>query len=267
MTWGKKRFWGEGWGNGRPAGGPLMWTNDGTSNKAMPANIAEAAALLSVAGANGNTIGLYHFGAPASGNVSDSSGNGKTLTASGTWAYQQTVSGWVAKSIKSTAGTSAQLIDNTLANVNAQSYTLYLWAHVSVITTIRTIMHLGDVFDDSLSAQTIAAPPRLSLGNGFNNARVNGTSDPTAAPRPFVLSGAAGVDITAGVKCLLCTDQEAIASGVFAANGTELMFGGNGTDSWQPSTTDYLFGMLVDSAHSATTIKSVLQTAGWTIPW
>lgn len=238
---------------------PLVWTIDATSNKATPANLAEMNSLLTSAGIAGASVeALYLFGAPASGNVADSSGNSKTLTAAGTLAYQQTVTGWTARSIRTTAGSAGHLSNATFGNANASDCTVILYALVASASTFRALMHIGGDFDASVCFE-LNSSPALLLGRGNGAGRQAGAFDPTGSVRPFVLTSDAGVSANG------YTNQEEIVPGSPAngASGTELKFGGDGTDSWQPAGTDYVWGCRLSKALSSVEVAALLASAGW----
>jgi hypothetical protein len=239
-----------------PSYGGATWSLDATSNKALPANATEANAILAAAGVSGSTVSLYLFGAPASGNVSDGVG-GKTLTATGTLAYQQTVSGWAAKSLNTTGGAAGIAQNNTFSNVNAAAYTIYFYAQLAIEGGTRTIMKFGDLFDDDACIEQSAAS-RLVCGEG-DGTRTTGGSDPTGQVRPYALS--------VGANVVVANDLETIAVGTRACNGTTLVFGGDNTQTNLPGSVKYLLGWVVDATHSSVNIKAVFQAAGWTVPW
>jgi hypothetical protein len=240
----------------RSAGGQT-WSVDATSGKALPVDAAEAAALLTAAGVTADTLALYHFGVPASGDVTDSSGNSKTLTAGGTTrAYQQAVTGWTAKSLKTTAGSAGKLTNNTFGNVNATSYTVILYALLAAGTAQRSIMRIGGSFDDDACLE-MTSGELLSVGEG-NGTRSNGASTIHGQVRPLVLR----IDDT-GNTVDGFTDAEKVVGGPQTCNGTELCFGGDNTQTHFPATCDYIFAWVIGAALTDQQLYDLLTEAGW----
>lgn len=236
------------------------WTVDATSGIGTPLTEAEAEAVLTDAGVGSpNVTSLWKFGTPASGDVSDSIG-AKTLTASGTWSYQQSVSGWSTKSMKSTAGTSGILTNTSFGNINANSYTVFLLAKTSVEGGTRSIFGMGDIFDDDACIE-ITSTPRLQVGEG-DGTRTVGGSDPTGSTRWIVLR----IDDT-GNTVDGFTSQEKIIGGTQACNGTRIFFGGDNVQTWFPGNTDYLLAFITPVALTNTEIKAVLTSLGESPGW
>lgn len=230
---------------------------DATSSKAMPATNAEATSLLTAAGISANTLGLWLFGGAASGNISDSSGAAKTLTVTGTTTYQAAVTGWTATSWVPPAGALGMAINTTFPNVNASTPTLIIYAELVASGASRTIARYGDAFDDDCTFEETITP-RIQGGEG-DATRTVGASDPTGAVRPYAIS--------CGSSVILASDQESIAVGTKAANGTTLTFGGDNGTTWWPNNSKYVLGWLIDAALSSAQIKTLFQTMGFSIPW
>lgn len=235
------------------------WSTDATSGYALPADGTEAAALLAAASISATTLGMWIFGSAASGNITDASGNSKTLTKSvgSTVAYQQAVTGWTATATVFTANTEGMFSNNTFPNINATTPTLIMYGELVTEGALRTVMRYGDAYDDDCVMEQNTTP-RILGGEG-DATRTTGGSDPTGAVRPYAIS--------CGASVILASDQESIAVGTKAANGTTVTFGGdNVTTNW-PFVGKLVFGWLIDAALSSAQIKTLFQTAGWTIPW
>jgi hypothetical protein len=239
------------------------WTVDATSGIGTPLTEAEAEAVLSASAvAAPNVTSLWRFGSPASGNVPDVVG-ARTLTASGTWAYQQAVTGWAIQSMRSTAGTAARALNTTFGNVNANSYVVFLLAaHLSSITSTRTLWRFGNTFDDDACVEyTSSGSNRIQVGEG-DGTRTSGTNDPTGAARWHVLR----IDDTANTVDLF-DDQEKIVGGSQACNGTELCFGGDNNQTWFPGSTDYMLAFVHAGTMTNAEIKAALTQLGHSPAW
>lgn len=240
------------------------WTLDATSNEATPLTEAEAEALLSAGGvASPNVTSLYKFGTPASGNIADTGAAGKTLTVPGgdNWAYQQAVTGWSILSLKSTANTACNAYNATFANVNANSYVVFLLARVTAVSAVnRTLFRFGDTFGDDATVEIDdAAHVRVGEGDGTYT---TGTADPLNVAHWYVLR----INDT-GNTVDAFTDQEKLIGGTQACNGTELRFGGDNVQTWMPPTADYMLAFVHTGTMTNTEIKNTLVAAGKTVPW
>lgn len=233
------------------------WTKDATSNKATPITSIEVSALLASAGITATCEALYLFGAPASGNVSDSSGNSRTLTASGTLAYQQSVSGWTSKAITCTEGVSGFLATTSLPQVSANDHTLILIANIPTTgAAFRALCHMGDAFDASVCLETtLAQVLQCGVGGG---GRIVGAATATGATRPYILVNDASTDAYA------ITNQETLSgSPSNTATGTELKFGGDGVDSWLPASTAFIHAYVINKALTIPEAQALLTASGW----
>lgn len=238
------------------------WTLDATSGEATPLNKSEAEALLSAGGvASPSVTNLYLFGAASSGDVVDEVGS-LDLTVSGTTTRQQAVSGWSLDSLQTTAGAAGKAINTGFGNVNANSYVVFLLAHLAEAQAggVKTIMRLGDLFDDDATVNLTAAPA-VQVGEG-DGTYSTGTSDPLNAAHWFVLridDGANTVD--------LFTDQDKIIGGTQSCNGTELCFGGDNSQTWLPPACRYMLAFVHTGTMTNAQIKDTLVAAGKTVPW
>jgi len=250
---------------GAPGSGSIAGvTRDVTSGVYLPQSTAEWTLLMAAAGlATGNPSNLWLL-QEASGDPADSIG-AKTLTATGTRAYQQAVTGWTTKSVKTTDGASGILI-NTSAVQSILTNSALVLAYARVNNTPaaeRTIFSLGYTFDGDAAIE-VTPTPRLQFNSVINDAI--GTLNPTGQVRPYVSQ----VDRTA-LSAFGCSDAEKLVP-TFSAlmAGTGIAFGGDNAGTWLPATTDYLYAaVFVDAAARLTRsqIKTLLTTLGWTIGW
>lgn len=237
-------------------------SRDATSNVYAPETIPEWTAALGVAGiATGTPSNLYLL-QEASGNAADAIGS-KTLTAAGTLSYQQSVSGWSRKSIRTATGVAGTLKNTTFGNVNATSHLLLLYALNGTVASTRTVARMGDVFDDDATIE-VTSTPRVQVGEG-DASRSVGTASPVGAVRPYVLR----INDTSNLVDAF-TDQEKIVGGAQACNGTELCIGGDNGQTWMPNDCDYLYCAVFSGAAAELSdddVRSLLQTLGWTVLW
>jgi PKD repeat protein len=242
------------------------WSVDATSGKGMPANATEVSNLLTQSGISATLEGLWPFGAPASGNVNDVSGNALNLSVgpgSNSTSYQQAVTSWSALAYKTTLNQAADLI-GAITNTNANDHTLLLYAEVSSAAGASggaiTLCHMGDGFDISAAIE-ISTSNLLSFSNGTGSGRTAGVNNVTGSVRPYLLSS------DAGISASMYTDQEKIVTAANGATGTEIKVGGNFTDTYYPGTTKYLWGILLNQALTTAQSKTLLQKLNWSIPW
>lgn len=100
------------------------WTLDATSGKGIPATSTEWSNVFTSAGLSGSVSHLW-LSQEASGNLADTVGT-RTLTATGTLAYLQNVTGWTLKGVKFDDGV-AEYVANTGGgtNINTTSTIFY----------------------------------------------------------------------------------------------------------------------------------------------
>jgi hypothetical protein len=207
---------------------------DATSGKYLPSSSAQWTEMLASVGV-ANPTNLYLLQEP-SGTAADSIGSMTLSVVAAGFTYQQAVTGWTRKSIKTTAGTPAILGNAAYANVNANSYTVLCLARVSSVGLglTRTLLRLGDTFNDDACLE-INTTPRLQVGEG-DGTRSVGASNPTDAVTRFWLR----ID-DAGNTVDAFQGSTKIVGGTQACNGTNLTVGGDDNETNMPATTDYMY--------------------------
>lgn len=226
-------------------------TQDATSGKYTPSDASEWTEMLAGTGL-ANPANLYLM-QEASGDAADSIGAlDLTPTPGSTLTYQDPVAGWSRKGIRTTTDVEGYFRNSTFADVSANSYTVLLIAKVASAPAgdPASLMRIGGAFNDDACLE-ISTTPRLSVGEG-DGTRSAGSTDPTGAVHYYWLR----VDDTANtVDGFL--DGTKVVGGTQACNGTELGFGGDFNETWNPPTCDYMYAAVWDSALSDADIASV----------
>lgn len=226
-------------------------SRDATSGWYMPASNSEWTELLIGTGIP-NPSHLYLF-QESSGNPADSIGS-KALTASGTLSYQQTVTGWARKSIRTTRSATGMMLNNTFGNVNANSYTALLFAFTATagLGLTRTVFRLGTTFDDDACIETNTTP-RMQVGEGDGTRSVNSVNPADAVNTWMLRINDTGNQVDGLLNGVLTT------GGAQDCNGTELCFGGDNNNTWFPGDTDYLYAPVWTSSLANADITTLLD--------
>lgn len=241
-------------------GNPLgSVSRDATSGIYVPITSGEWATVLSVAGiSSGGPTSVWSF-QEFSGNIADSVGS-LTLTASAGWTYQAAVTGWSRKAITCLDGGTATMLntDASLPDISTQSQLIltYLNMPAAAPGVVRVLLASGTTM---LAYRINTTPRNICVGTGSTT----GTLDPTNAVRPAVLkldrSNNTGV---------LYTDQEKLSvANVTTMTGKRVGWGGLGANT---PALGVLYGAvftLTAGEMNDATVKTLLQTLGWTIPW
>ena len=204
---------------------------DPASRKYVPASTAEWAELLAGLGINNpSSIWLCN---ESSGNLADSGPGGRTVTVTGSPAYQATAPGWIRTGIKCTEGSATQFGTCTIPNVNASSaLLLQMFAINTIPASARSLNTIGD---STLQQARLGTSGKLT---GFSGA--NSTS---------------GTQQHAGVLVVVTKmDRASSVLGVYTQHEQI-------KPTWTApasSTTMYLFG--VNNASDATLVYSALWT-------
>ena len=196
-----------------------------------------------------------------SGDAADSSGNGFTLTASGTGlAYQQSVAGWSRKAITFTDGSSASLKSTSasLPDISTTSQLTLLVAAVSTPGNVRRIIGHGTTRSELRAVTT----PAFRVMSGANQA--DGVVSPGGVVRPLDLRTNRTTPSTVGF-----TDGEKITP-TFSTSitGKTVCFGANGDSNAPPMSA--LYGLEWHGAHAEITdaaLKATEQAMGFAITW
>lgn len=221
---------------------------DADSLKYLPETAEQWTELLSGTGLS-NPANLYLF-QEASGNILDKIGS-KDLSASGTLAYQQNVPDWTRNAVATTVNVAGQMKNTTFANVNAQAYTVFLIVRPTVVGgQPATVVRIGDLFDDDVTAEMLNTPV-YRLGHG-TTARTNGGLISLSNVDFITLRSSPGV----AVKLSRRGDAD-LVGGTLDANGTELCFGGDFINTWNPPTAQYMYAAVWTSMLSDADITTL----------
>lgn len=242
-------------------------TRDATSSIYYPATSGEMATTLAVAGiGNGNPLALWNL-QEASGDAADSAGT-ITLTASGTLAYQQSVSGLSRKGIATTTGVAGALKNTTVSLPDIGFISALLVVDVAVptsVSTTRTVAQLGAAFGSAASAQYITATNK-KLNAAIDPNTAAGADDATTAVRSLVLQ----VDRTHGAAALY-SPAEALAPALTSTpTGRTAMLGGDNVISFFPDAFTFVWGALFIGQAAEWTqaqARSFFQTRGYAVAW
>ena len=244
--------------------GSLPVTADATNGKLIPQTPTE----WSNFSANyslglGALTGLWLF-QEAAGNPADSSGNGLTLTASGSPAYLQAVTGWSTKCISFADAATGALASTAAGLPDISTTSALLIAYVRMPAAApagtRNIASLGTV------AATRTAIEMLNTGlvRGFTNANTaNGAANPFNAVHPIVIQ----VDRTNNTT-VIYTDQEKLTPTFSAGTTGKAINLGNSSNP--DANEGFLWAALLSGASaeiSVGTVRSVLQDLGWSVAW
>lgn len=240
----------------------LLVSKDATSGIRCPASGTEWTNLMTLAGLVSGNPGSLWLMQEASGSLADSIGS-VTLSQLGTGhLYAQSVTGWSRKAATCVDGTANQRWGNsTTAPDPSLTSVLYLaWIRMpasSAPAATRDIMGGPNNLEVKLTTT-----PRLQAVDTTNTGTA--VNSPVGATRPVLLK----LDRT-NSACTMYTDQEKVtvtyAAGVSA--GALVHFGGQSTGA---ADVGYLYGCEFSGSNaeiSDANVKTLLQTAGWTIPW
>lgn len=174
-------------------------------------------------------------------------------------AWQQARAGWGNTFLRLTKGVAGMLENTTFPNVNANPYLLL--GRVAVDDGVsagqpKTVVRVGDFFDDDATFETNAAGNKSQLGNGSGSTRKVGTANPVGAG---VLSFALLIDPGTWRACVLYTSQERISAptGGLSANGGSITVGGDFAQTWNPPTMDILDLWVFEGSAARKTVAEI----------
>jgi len=242
-------------------------TRDATSSIYCPATLAEWATTRSAAGVPaGAALAIWGFQESATP-VADASGNGITLTVSGSPTFQAVVSGWTRLAITyADAATGSILSGNAaLPDISTTSFLVigYIKFPAAAPAAARNLLEVGTAGANRGAAEALntSVARAISAGN-----TANGASNPfTGAVRPVVVR----VNRTASTFAAM-TDQDKMAP-TFGAAMTGKAVNFNAVAAGNTSIAGgELYGAAFSGAAAELTdaqVKAVLQTLGWSIAW
>lgn len=241
-------------------------SRDAASGIYCPANAAEWATTLSVAGILSGGPSLLWALQEAAGNVADSIG-AFTGTASGTLVYQSAVAGWTRKGILTTTGVAgliqsvaAGLPDLSTSNFLALTYVKF----GANPATTRSVLQMGPTF----ATRGAVEHPATDVLRVFDttNQSATGVVSPASLAKPLVLRVNRTATLVTGfsdVEKLSPTWDATLA-------GKGLSLGGDNVQTWFPGADSFMYLVGFFNAAAQLTdaqVKTLLQTLGWTVTW
>lgn len=253
-----------------PGGGRVSMAGvarDATSNIYLPANASQWSTTLAVAGVSSGGPSSLYLLQEAAGNAADSIG-AIALTAAGTLAYRQAITGWTAKGIATTAGVAGTLSSSSagLPDISTTSCALLVYVLLpSGVATLRSVAQIGGpAFNTIAGAQLSSSPKKMVFQLDPNT--TTGAVDNTSVVRMIWIT----VNRTAGTAALDTDLEELTATLTSTPTGKFYFLGGDNSSSEFPDNTTYLYAARFDGAAAETTKaqrRAVLRTLGWSIPW
>ena len=245
------------------------FTIDSAAGRAAPANAAEWTAFMTAAGlATGNPSSVWNC-QDASGNLLDSIGS-VPLTPTGAVTYQNAVAGWARSAVNIPQTSGARCVAAAGVGPNPTTTSVLLLGYMDVTAQAaanRGLMSVAGALADTLTSAEawLIATTHVAQAECVSVVTA-GTADPfTGGVRPFVLKYN-----RTGSAFVYYDDLQKI-TGTFAAGVTDGNKGFGATANAQISLgLSLLYGALFSGAPaelSDAQVKTVLTTAGWTIPW
>jgi uncharacterized repeat protein (TIGR01451 family) len=230
-------------------------SKDGTSGIYTPATAAEWTNL-------GLTApDLLWLMQEASGTLAETITGTVSLASSGTGlSYQNAVTGWSRKSLKTTSATAGRWssTNSALPDVSTTSCLLLIYGQVITCDTNgRGFCQLGTTTSGRVDTVTTPTYRAVSAANTLT------ASNAATAVEPIVLK----VDRTNSVVTMYTLSEKKTPTFGSTMTGKGLYVGGNASIS---SANQYLYGAAWTGSHgemSDATVKSMLQTLGWTPTW
>jgi len=245
----------------------LGYTVDASSAKATPVSAAEWATFIAAKSLTISTPNYLHLCQEASGNMTDTIG-GLTLTANGSPAYQQAVSGWTRTGVKGDGVTANQRFRSASAP-NPSTTSMALFAFVSLGTqtaSVQSVMGVGAIADTTVSAYLNGAPVvgRIRYRESANITDTGTGTDYQARVTPILLL----IDHT-GTRARLYTDVEKLSPTYGLPSAVTAYCLGADSGTWTPSTILYSCGWTGAAAEAITDAqaKALFEGLGYTIPW
>lgn len=236
--------------------GGITWTVDATSGGNVPANATEWADFISYYSLSVAVPDYLHLCQEASGNLADSIGS-LTLTANGSPAYNQTLSGWSRTGVKGNASTANQrFYSGSGPNPSTTSVArLILAAFGSLDASAREVMSNGNASDLSVQAYNGSSVNRLRYRESSNIVDTSTGNDYTS-PGPVAVV----LDHT-GSRARLYTALETLSPTFGAgANDAGYVIGAR-SGTWADSTIGYECGWSGSNAEISDANMGALFTA------
>lgn len=230
-------------------------TRDSTSLKYAPANLAEWNTVLAVAGVGSGPPASVWNMQEASGSVFDSIGS--ITLGSNMPTYQSSVTGWTRKAIRGTDGTPNQHLINSTTAPNPSLTSTLLMCYVEVPATPPAVRDIMCVQNNADIRYNTTGHLRLVSG------AANDLTGAASSVRLVILL----TNNTGSVSACFTDQEKFVGTYVLPTNGVLTSFGGTNATN---STAGFMYGCEFTGASaelSSATLKTILQTLGWTIPW
>ncbi len=236
---------------------PVLWTVDATSDIGCPTGSTEVAAALTDAGLSYTASSQWDFD-EASGNVTDNIGS-KTLTASGTLAYDQAITGWDRNGIVFTEDVAGALTNNTLADVSTNSSLIFAYVKLTTVAGADgTVIMAGTT--NGVFVRLNSTPRIVAISEANST---TGTANPTGSVIPVVIRN----NQTANTVDVFTEQEKITVTQGAMLSETDLVFGGGAN---HPPTMTVTWGLLFENANaewSDAQIRTFLQTLSWSPAW
>jgi len=233
-------------------------TRDSTSGIYCPANAAEWATVMTVAGITSGGPSLLWNCQESSGNLADSIGT-FTGTVSGTpVTYQQAVTGWTRKGIAG-ADAGSGLVGNSDTGLPDTATTSMLSLGYAIVTSVQTGQSNISVIGSgstNVNASNVGGVSKLGVVSVGNSAL--GAVNTVGAVRPYGVIHDVTNNRVAG-----WSDQEVlnIARGAVTTKNFRMFLAFPGSHLYRVA----FFGSAAELTNAQ--IKTLLTVLGWTIPW
>jgi len=192
-------------------------------------------------------LGIWPLQEPAlSTSAADASGNGFTLTLTGTMTFGVTVAGWTRKGVSTTNGTPGKLqtVAVGIPNVLTDSALLLAYVNLRSNTNNRTIMQLGTTYGSNASAYVFTGG-KLEGRSGANRAQSTAVAADSVV-RPISVN----VNKAAPVHRFGC-GLEQLTPTIGTVTGRSVMLGADNVISDNPGAFDFLYAVLCNAAGGA----------------
>lgn len=250
-----------------PSGVALPYATDPASGKAAPASSAEWTAFIAAESLTISAPNYLHLCQEASGNLTDTI-SGLTLTASGSPAYQQAVSGWTRTGVEGDGVTASQRFRSASApDPSTTSMAIFCYVAIGTLSaSVQSLFGVGAVSDTGASAYLNGAPVvgRIRYRESANITDTGTGTDYQARVTPVLLL----IDHT-GTRARLYTDVEKLSPGYGLPSATTAYTLGADSGAWAPSTILYSCGWSGAAAEAITDAqaKALFEGLGYSIPW
>jgi hypothetical protein len=241
----------------------IPYTVDTLSGKPVPASSAEWTQFISYHGLTLAAPSTLHLCQEASGNLADSIG-ALTLTANGSPAYQQAVTGWTRKALSGNQSTAAQRFQHaTGPNPSTTSVARFAWVKYGTAdATVRYVMANGvNDTGPTVNAFVSASNHILRFRIGANSASTTNSYTGLIFPLLTVF------DVT-GSRARMYTHLEKVSPTYTASASGTIYAVGASSGTWADVDIMYECGWSgTDAEISDANAKAFFQALGYAISW